>query len=257
MACTVIQTDQTSISVDQLVNAFEAIDRLTRADAMMLARQTFGFYYQGLEAEEAHALKNALESQGVPAAIVDDADLYQLPDGKTFKRLDPTDEGLIAYDVMGRPRTVAWGNVLVVAAGYVRAIQVEKHKRTVRGGGVGLAYGGGLAMPMPSAPSTEITHRGKETTRLLLEIIVNDDIGRYRADGAELLYLYLGSDRRPRCQDNFPRLVADLVSHASVAMLNQGAVSIVAAPDDPLIYPTRRPFEREITWLIWSGAHGS
>ena len=252
MGHTVIQTDQTPVSAEQLAKAFLSIDRLAPADGAKMARESFGLIIDRLEREEAAQLQRALAAQGIQTRIIDDADLFSMPPVKTTKRIDCEDSHLNVYDALGRPASIPWDQVLVVASGRVNLFetQVQEQERWAR---PRFGTPGGMA-PIP-VPVTERSYEGQEVPRLVLDFIVLGEPSRYRAESQELNYAYLEGRLTGNAEGNFAALLSDFVSCASSATLNQGTVALLSDFSGAFIYPSRKAFEREIVWLIWSGTH--
>ncbi len=241
MPYAVMQTTRDLPRADQLVDAFEAIDSLTRVDAAVLARSAFGMVADGLEAEEAHTLAHALTRIGVPAQAVDQADILEVAHPKKLKRVDCEAEALTLYDALGRPRPLAWDRVLVVAAGVVNMLDTQRTSQDFVDVETGMTV-------------TEYGSATVENQRLIVDLIVADDAGRYRLDGDEFLYNYLGERRCRDIDENFALLVSDLVQHARFAVVGRGAESL-AGDGVSMVYPNRRSFQREVVWLTWWGTH--
>lgn len=255
MPFAVIQTDNIAITPEQLGPAMVATQRYTRADGIKIARECYGLIVDKLEHHEALQLNDALAAQGVNSTVIDEADLIDLPPIKVPKRIDCLDEHLVIYDVLGRPRELAWDQILVVAAGQVNIYETKVTEETRWEPSGGGAMVGGIGF---SSGGTEATvHRstkGFESARLVLELIVADEPARYRAQAEGLLYNYLGDRKARDLRDNFLLLTQDLVSRATSAVFNQGSVALSMNPDEAFTYDTRRAFEREIIWLIWWGS---
>ena len=89
----------------------------------------------------------------------------------------------------------------------------------------------------------------------LLDIFVEDEPYLYHIRADEFNYEYL-ADRFSRNKlENFAQLVSDIVSYATGAALNRGAVAI---RDDGIeatfSYPSRHGFEEETIWLLYKFA---
>lgn len=256
----VIQTDNVAITPEQLGRAMQVTRRYTRADGIKIARESYGLIVDKLDHDEANDLCGALASEGVHARVIEESELLELPPVKVPKRIDCLDEHLVIYDVLGRPRQLAWDQVLVVAAGQVNIYETQTFERTAwekpKSPGT-LVMGMGSVLPsmgaLPVPVTTKLT-RELEVTRLILELIVTGEPARYRAEAEDLIYTYLGERRRdPRT--NFIQLTNDLIFRANSAVFNQGSVALSMNPDEAFTYDNRRSFEREIIWLVWWGTH--
>ncbi len=254
----VIQTDNVAITPEQLGQAIAVTQRYTRADGLKMAREPYGLIVDKLEHDEAVALQRALAREGINAAVIDETELFDLPPIKVPKRIDCLPEHLLVHDVLGRQREMDWEQVLVVAAGFVNiyeATVVEETRREPRG--MGAIIAGTATAGLIGGRTAKVTHRslhGSETARLVLELIVEGEPARYRAEAEGLLYNYLGERQTGDVAGNFFLLTQDLMQHATAAVMNQGAVALAMNGADAFVYDTRHSFEREIVWLIWWGS---
>ncbi|MEX2212581.1 MAG: hypothetical protein WD768_00540 [Phycisphaeraceae bacterium] len=244
MGHAILQTDQSPIAAEQLAKAFMSIDRYAPADGVKMARDSFGLIIDHLRAEEADRLSRALGKVGVDTRVVSDDVLFTMPPVKTTKRFDCLADHLLVYDALGRPITLSWDQVLVVAAGQVslyepKIIEVDRNAHSARG----------TDLPVTV---TDRSIRGEEVPRLVLDLIVLGEPARYRCEAQEMNYAYLADRQAGSVEGNFAVVLADMVSFASAATLNQGAVALLSDFENAFTYPSRKSFEREIVWLITS-----
>jgi hypothetical protein len=108
--------------------AFSIFSHLTDADAIRLAANAQGILLRHLGADEGRALLRALQTEGVPAALVNEAELYHFAACQTLTRLELHPEKLTGFDQLGQPHELPWADLLLVAAGAVP--RVEIHSRT-------------------------------------------------------------------------------------------------------------------------------
>ncbi len=242
MPYAVLQTEVVRPIREQLVSAFESIERLTHYDAVRRAKGAAGIIAQKLEHDEAMALMRGLASQGIAAAVVDEATLPQLDQSYGTRRIDATPEQLTCYDALDRPMDFAWSEVEMIAAGalvkqrrkYGVEVLVTDPNPHVVGDEVYVEFGGGYVdtdhhiglLKMPgSRPWIEFD---LDTVRY------HPAVGPDQLGGPECLFAILN----------------DLASHATGALLNRGVEEVLHAQPLPR-YPTRASLERELIWLLW------
>ena len=244
----VVQESSDPPSVDQLRQAFELCAFLTEHDAVTLARNAYGILVRGLSQDSAHALVRALETAGVKAAAIEQRALPALPAPKRLKRADCTDAALIVYDALGRPTSVDWSHLVLVAAGSVNLTEfqrVETERVVYRGSARGGAYPIFL---------TDVSHKEQRRGRLLLEILLDVEPGRYRILGEEFRYDYLADQELKGFEGKFARLVSDILTRAPHAGSGMGAAALARDVSQTLEYPNRNSFEEEMIWLLWQGS---
>jgi hypothetical protein len=262
MTYAVIQSDSVALTQGQLAAALPVTGRFAPADAARVANESFGLIIDKLEENQAKALQQALRGQGVESEIIVDADLFNMPPVKTTKRFDCLAEHLVVYDSLGRPKSIAWDDVLVVAAGLVSLYETNVSDstkwETPKGGKAAFVLTGGMSSIVPGlgvlpVPQTTRTVQGHDVPRYVLDVLVRGEPPRYRAEGQELSYAYLGNRRTGEVPGNFAALLRDLMTHAKNAAFNQGFVALRSDFTSAFTYPSRKSFEREMVWLVWRG----
>lgn len=215
---------------------------LTPADAGTVSRDAFGVIAEWLTAERADELRQAFANVGYDTAVVDHNDLFGLPEGRAARKLEMTDDALVLYDALDRLQFIPWGEVILVAAGLIGKLRLERETELVAGNTTGGPF--------------EFT-RSREVNRLFnrVELILGVDPHRVRIDAKRFNYGCLGGRVTNRAIDNYATLVTDLVSRSTVAMCNRGAVAIASGRTLDMVYPNKRAFEEELAWHIWRLSH--
>lgn len=236
---------------DKLARAFRAVPSLTDTDALTLAKDAFGILVDGLSAEEAVILEQALLNAGVDVEAVDQKDLPELPPAKRLKRADCLPEGLVLYDALNRPSRVAWKHVILLAAGNVRLSdfrRIEK-ERVIRRVGMGRA--------VFSIYLTDVRTKEEANLRLVLEFLLDVEPFRYRMEAGGFNYSYLGSRLRRGPVENYLLFARDLLTFGTGATLNRGAAALAEDPPRTFEYPSKHAFEEELVWLLWRSSSAS
>ena len=250
MPYALLQTDLTVPPVEKLKQAFRNSRILTELDAFTVAADAFGILVKNLTVEKANQLQADLRAAGVETEVVEESGLPVLPATKFVHRMDCTAEALTIYDPLGRTFALAWGHILMIAAGFVRLTEFKpvRAARLV------------ITRDPYDAPITdsvaEVSHREERKYHLMLEIILNRAVLRYSVTADKFNFLYLGPRKTPSVQKNFELLVQDLASSAPQAQLNRGALAIKDQAE-LFSYPTKNAFFEEITWLLWRMAQSA
>ncbi|HZV36160.1 MAG TPA: hypothetical protein VFB72_16405 [Verrucomicrobiae bacterium] len=269
MSYTVVQQTLDLPSAEQVKRAFGSVEGLTKMDAEALSKQPFGILAKFDEESMAEALKDALIKEGVPAEVVDEANLPELPQPYHLNRLDFSPDALLITDTIGRIKEVPWTDVLIVAAGKVNMREFveirrqwansigEKEFKFLQTMDSRLAFTDRHYVPRGRGywklRPVDITSREEEHDRHLLEIILAGGKLRYsiNADKAPFLFSFLGERRTKNLSEDFLMLVRDLIPNVPHAALNRGAFAAQENAIEPFTYPGKTAFYHEIVWLLW------
>lgn len=225
---------------DAVAAAFEASPDLVPADARRRGGAGQGVLAIGLQRPSARSVQRHLLELGVVAEVVTEAWL-QLPEEMTCRRAAPSAEALRIYDAHGQARSVPWAQVKLIAAGHVpvgEQVMVQRDASSVLMG----EYG-----EYDVAPEYEY----RETDCLLLDIVCDEPVRRYRITSDRFDYGYLGERKTSSSGPNFAKLVRDLAANATGVPLNAGAEALVAQTRSVVRYRRSQLFERESGWLLW------
>lgn len=261
--------------VENLKRAFTGIPGLTAADAAILAKDAFGVLVKGKSAEVAAQLSNALRAQGIETLVVPESELPALPPGKFLRRLECQPAGLVIYDAIGRPFTVEWKHISLIAVGNILVSEFERTRTESAGGNFGwgdvarmgadaaamaMGVGIGIHMPSPKKATTEFRSQEQRVHRPLLEIFLGRAAARYSVEidtAPPLLFQYLGARRTKSPLQNLALLVQDLAQFAPQAAVNRGAYLLRENAGQLFEYPSKHAFHEEITWILWQWAQAA
>ena len=232
-------------TAEQLREAFRSVPGLTAADAQILRANAFGILVRRFTPENAAKLCATLAAQGYEAEVVDEAALPALPQTRFVQRLDCTAEALLVYDLVGRAVPLAWNDVVMVAAGRVKLMEIVRKVVTdpvVHYDGHGMPHGG---------EETRAEYKEERNFHLLLEIVTTRPVARISAQADRLNFMALGERKTPRLPDNFTLLTRDILRATPDATVNSGAYYIRENAERFFDYPSKNAFFEEITWLLW------
>ncbi len=241
MPYAIMQTDLEAPTAAQLQAAFSAVPGMVAADVLVCAKSAFGILAQGLTAEQAEAAKAGFAAQNVGVEAVELRDLPALPPIRHVRTVDCTAEALVIYDPLGKPVSLAWQHILLIAAGQVMTAEFDRMSAKIPGG-------------PDESMSTLYYKEEKQHERWFLEIIIRGAGLRFSINSNEVsgnVFQYLGDRQTNNFAANFQLLVRDVSRYAPDATLNRGACSICNNATQPFRYPNRTVFNEEIIWLLW------
>lgn len=241
----VLQKELRSPSADQLKRAFRSFSNLTDADAVRLAVGAHGILMRHESHDAARAFQQALQAEGVPAALVSEDDLPQLPEPKMLNRLELSSAGLGVFDVLGRPTLIPWPEVSLLAAGAVGDIEVNR-TRTER---TELRFSPVFGVWPKQV--TESRRKVNSDSHLLLEMLVGDGATRYQIEAARFPFKLLLDRPELSTTEKFIWLVRELCANATSATLNGGVRWLRAGHNRVPGYFNRQALTDEIVWLLW------
>lgn len=229
MSYAILQKELVVPDVERLKRAFSVWPALTNIDAQTSANDAYGILLRGLDVERAGVLKDALHKENVETVIVEESRLPSLPPGRIGRQAELDSAHLTLYDPMRRASRVAWSDIHLIAAGLVRMREGRK--------------------PRSALESAE--PKEEQTRRLMLEIFLRDELGRFSVEGTEFAYNHLGGRLTEDPAVNFVFLVQDLARNAPHAGLNRGACAACQKPPELFPYPSKQAFQEELTWMLW------
>jgi len=241
----VLQTDLSSPTAEQLKRAFRSFSNLTDADAVRLAVGAHGILFRHENRDAARAFQGALQAEGIPTALVAEDELPNLPEARVLQRLEISPEALKVFDLLGRPTSISWAEVALLAAGAVGDIEVSRTKteRTV------LRFS-----PLFGVWPKQVTESRQKVTadsHLVLEILLAGRKTRYQIEGARFPFKYVIDQPALSVADKFIWLVREFCRYATAATLNGGARWLRAGHERVPGYLNRQALTDEIIWLLW------
>ena len=244
----VLQKDAAGASPEQLKRAFSSFSNLTEADAVRLAVSAHGILMRHVGRDEARAFQQALQAEGVGAAMVPEDELPQLPEGKLLHRLELSASALLVYDLLGRSTAVPWNEIALLATGTVRHVEVTR-TQTER-----TEYRLNAFTGVWPKKISETQSKVQSESQLALEIILGGGATRYHIDGARFPFNYVINEPTLSTSQKFIWLVRELCHRATAAVLNGGARWLRAGHESVPGYVNRQALTDEIVWLLWQAA---
>lgn len=239
VALSLLQNEFLDPLPEQLVAAFAAMPNLTAIDAKRRADDACGILAENLSEDDATCLLAALAEQGVPASIVDDADLPPLETPYRCREAHPDDDELLVFDSHNNVDRVAWSSVTLIAAGLIGRTDIHTEVQTR------LQRSGPAIMPYQNQRTTET-----RKVRPFIELFLARAPHRVRFEVDNFRFTYLVNTAPQSMLERYDRLTRDLCARATDAQINRGADAVVRGL--PLrSYRAIQVFEREVRWLRW------
>jgi hypothetical protein len=245
MSYAILQKELVVPDVERLKRAFSVSPYLRDIDAENAAHDAHGILLRGLDREQADALFAALLAEGVEIELVKESALPSLQHGKITKRLFFARDHFTAYDAMDRPATVAWADIVFLAAGYVRTGAQKKHRSAKEEAQLR------AASTAPLDEAHVLKHGEQEQYHMLLEIFLRGGATHHSVVADEFLFDCLGEKVGSDLALNFVALIQEIAARAPHAGLNRGALKVLRETPELLAYPSRAAFNEEIVWMLW------
>jgi hypothetical protein len=241
----VLQKDLSSPTAEQLKRAFRSFSTLTDADAVRLAVGAHGILLRHENRDAARAFQTALQAEGVATALVAEDELPGLPEARVLHRLELSPEALKVFDLLGRPTTVPWPEVTLLAAGAVGDVEVSR-AQTER---TELRFS-----PVLGVWPKRVTDSRKKVmtdSQMVLEILLAGMKVRYQIEAAHFPFKYVIDQPGLSTADKFIWLVRQFCRYAIAATLNGGVRWLRAGNERVPGYVNRQALTDEILWLLW------
>jgi len=234
-----------SATAEQLKRAFQSFSNLTDADAVRLAVGAHGILFRHENRDAARAFQSALQAEDVATVVVAEDELPSLPEAKVLQRLELSPKALRIFDLLGRPTSIPWTEIVLLAAGAVGDIEVSQTtiERTVL-----------RLNPVFSVWPKKVTESRRKVTadsHFIMEIFLAGMKSRYQIEAARFPFGHLIDQPGLSTADKFIWLVKEFCRHATAATLNGGVRWLRAGNERVPSYVNRQALTDEIIWLLW------
>lgn len=243
MAYAIVQKELVVPEVEQLQRAFRVSPELTRLDAQTAANDAYGILLRGVESRQANALRDALLLESVETELVEESKLPVIPPARIVQQVEFHASHVTLYDPLRRAAEVAWGDIIFIAAGYVRMREVRRLRGALDEAGI---HSAGIGQDTSSTSHV----REQEHIHMVLEIFASGGT-RHTLTADEFIFDHLGARLSDDLAMNFVSLAQDLAREAPNAGLNRGAFKACQQPPELFPYPSKAAFNEELTWMLW------
>jgi hypothetical protein len=240
-----LQRELTPPNADQVKRAFQSFSHLTDADAVRLAVNAQGILGKHLTQDAARALQESFQKQGIDSVIVAERNLPTLPEARSLNRIELWPQALVLYDPLGRPATLTWDRITLIAAGAAQGIELGRTYTEFRR----IQLNDETQKRAEIAPDSN--RRVQPELHFLLEFLVDNSTTRYEIDASQLTFKYVIDRPGLALQGKFVWLVRQFCREAPRAMLNRGAQSLREGQTGVPVYLHRQMLADEIIWLLW------
>src|SRR3954470_7225720 len=112
----VILTEDAATIATRVAEVLAAFRKVPLMDVARFARTCWGFASEHLERDQADALATAFAEKLIPARVIADKDVPDVPPLHRAKKIEVTAEGFKAKIPAGDTPLILWKNVAVIAA---------------------------------------------------------------------------------------------------------------------------------------------
>ena len=249
-AYALLQLGTASPTADQLKRAFKSLPRMTEADAVKVAREAYGILLRNLPLDEADTLQRALAGEGVPTEVVEASQLPKLPEARFTRRAELQSEAFVVFDPLGRPASVSWPRIALIAAGACRHFGVNQTRTEQRVTTFDPVRG------FHRRVEVDVRHKVEDDVPILLEVILAGASMRFQIEADQFQFKQVFDRPDLDRAGRVALLIKRLGGQAPQAWLNRGASGLRDGSAAPLAYASKAAFFDESLWLLWRQARG-
>jgi len=256
----ILLNEQQPLDLQRTATILAKAENLVYGDATRAVRNCTGVLAANLPAQEAEAIANELNANGVGCFVLAMADFYHPPEARLITKLELTPESFGPMDLYGRVTPVPWGSILLLSLGHIDEQRREHYTLgdTSRDDHIAIGAVGGLAgiysvgygvrRSQQDLPRTE----AKEAAKHVLDVFAcAPNEGHWRIEHTGFSYACLGPNLRPRAEENFGTLVGEIVRAATSCYGNDGLNAFLEkAPEKSYTYSGIHQFDEENLWLL-------
>ncbi len=238
--------------------AAEALKR-PLGDVTRTMKVSRGIISDGIEADQARALAQQLEAEGIPTLLIPDDDLHNLPRLMRMKSAGFGREGIrceaYLWDTTEQ-MSIAWHNVLLASCGRLNLSEVSEVDSEPIGEAASAKH---RRLKLPARPeipklSTESWHE------YVMDIFCLDPWLRLRLDENTSAYALVDVGSLTEGKKAFYKAASQIIKLAPDVPVNEG-VRLLAnnAPAElweSVIFEDKRDFDRYNMWLLQLARHG-
>jgi hypothetical protein len=211
---------------ERIRRAFGLFSHLTDADAIRLAANAQGILLRHLGADEGRALLRSLQAEGVPAALVNEAELNAFAAGQMLSRVEIQPDALTVVNRLGQASSVPWPEIILVAAGAVPHVEITS--------------------------SASFRTQLETKSQFLLWLVTATHLYEIQA---QQFTFPPGADRHlATLVEKLVSLIKAITALSPQALQNRAIQDISNGVNLLRGYPSRQALRDEISWLLWQAA---
>ncbi len=245
MAYCLLQSGDLAPTADQLKRAFKSLKWMTDADAVKRANEACGILVKNLSPDDAAALEQAFQAEGVATEALDASQLPKLPDAKFVRRIEFQTQALLVHDPLGRTVPIPWQHLALVSAGAVHHFGMSTTRKDETVNTFDPIRG------FRTKVVTDVRHKFEDSARLVLDIFLTSDLMRFQIEAESFMFKYCFDRPDLNLPQKLGLLVQMLIQYAPQAILNRGAAACRDGAGGPVTYASKAALFDESTWLRW------
>ncbi len=254
----ILMNEQQQLDLKKTATILAKAENLVYGDATRAVRTCTGILARNLPYDEADAIANELNANGVGCYVLAMAEFYHPPEARVITRSELSPEAFGPMDLYGRVKPVAWGSIVLLSVGHIAEQRREHYTlgdSTLEHGigmssvgGIGYGRVGGVRPTIQPERRKEI----KEGAKYVLDIFAQaPNEGHWRIEHNSFSYACLGPNLRPRADENFRVLTGEMVRLATSCYGNRGLNAFLEnAPEQTYTYGGINHFDEENLWLL-------
>jgi len=257
----ILLNEQQQLDLERTATILAKAENLVYADATHAVRTCTGILARNLPAHEAEAIANELNANGVGCFILPMAEFYHPPEARVLPRITLGPECFGPMDLYGRVTPVPWASIILLSVGHIGEQRRERYtlgdSSVQQGMGMGAAVAFGVPYHMGGARLTSPEHERprqkiKTKARCVLDVFGRaPNEGHWRIEHNGFSYDCLGTNLKPRADENFRVLVGETVRFATSCYGTTGLnLFLEGAPEQRYTYDGINHFDDENLWLL-------
>jgi hypothetical protein len=211
---------------ERIRRAFGIFSHLTDADAIRLAANAQGILLRHLGADEGRALLRSLQAEGVPAALVNEAELNALAASQMLGRVEVQPDALMVVNRLGQASSLPWREIMLVAAGAVPHVEITS--------------------------SASFRTQLETKSQFLLWLVTATN--HYEIQAQQFAFPAVVDRGLTTLVEKLVSLIKAITARTPHALQNRAVQDIANGVNLLRGYPSRQALRDEISWLLWQAA---
>jgi hypothetical protein len=244
--------------IDTVSGVLSAAFGISRMDAVLLAKKSWGFLGERLSEGAARSLASAAERAGVAVRTLSESDLTSPSTIEPIHQAGCSAEGF-RFLHRGAEHGLSWDRLRLIGAANLR--EEARVMKNVKQGPTGAQRVMGMGLTMMTGIPIRLGGKSKEVQKAVrqadyfyymdLFFLTDEGLTQFHIPAQGFNFAYLGNRREPSVMNNFRLFLEDLAAAAPHAVKNKGAEIILAGrPQASMGYDSPEDYEKECRWLL-------
>jgi len=240
----------------EIAKVLSAARQIPYQDAIHLVKNCWGFVAQDLEEKPAQDLAARFGEAGLPALVVPQAALLDLPPAAHVSSLVLAPENLTFVESPEKSEAVSWSRLVLVACGVfdLRTFKTVTIKTGPSGTQKLMTMGAYMmGIPFKFGGRSKTTEKKVENSEILMfvDFVLKDPAARFRIDCQHFDFKFLKERMLYNVMGNVRLVLGDVVKSAPQAWVSLGTrVLLESKPIRDMHYESLEDLERESRWLL-------